>query len=357
MCVVGNDELPTLEAYRLLAENAPDMITWHDEKGRVTFASAAAKRLFGEPPASIAGEGLFERVHVADRPLYLTALSRAAAGNEQVSVTFRVRRSSPGDVVEYVPVEMRCRPIPVPGGEAGNSCLVAVTRDVSDRKAHEAELKRARDAAEEASRAKTEFLANMSHELRTPLNAVIGFADILSGEMFGKLSEARYREYARLIHESGKHLLNVVNDILDISKVEAGKFPLVKEPVDVGALVALSCDIMRHAAEQRSLALIADVAPGLPPLPADRRTCKQMLLNLIANAIKFTDPGGVVRVSAREAEGNIELSVADNGIGIAKQDLPRLGNPFVQANNAYGRVGHGTGLGLSVVKIGRASCR
>jgi cell cycle sensor histidine kinase DivJ len=106
---------------------------------------------------------------------------------------------------------------------------------------------------------------------------------------------------------------------------------------------------MRHAAEQRSLALIADVAAGLPALPADRRTCKQMLLNLIANAIKFTDPGGVVRVSAREAQGNIELSVADNGIGIAKQDLPKLGDPFVQANNAYGRAGQGTGLGLSVV--------
>ena len=345
MCVLGNDELLALEAYRLLAENAPDMITRHDEKGRVAFASAAAERLFGEPPASILGDGLFERVHVADRPLYLTALSRAAAVSEPVSVAFRVRRSSPGDAVEYVPVELRCLPVAV----RDSLCLVAVTRDVSEQRAYEAELERARDAAEEASRAKTEFLANMSHELRTPLNAVIGFADILSGELFGKLSEARYREYARLIHESGKHLLNVVNDILDMSKVEARKFRLVKEPVDVGALVALSCDIMRHAAEQRSLALIADVVPGLPALAADRRTCKQMLLNLIANAIKFTDPGGVVRVSAREAQGNIELSVADNGIGIAKQDLPKLGNPFVQANNAYGRAGHGTGLGLSVV--------
>src|SRR5262245_52045632 len=113
MCVVGNDELLALEAYRLLAENAPDVITRHDEKGRVTFASAAAERLFGDPPASILGEGLFERVHVADRPVYLTALSRAAAGNEQLSLAFRVRRSSPGDAVEYVPVEMRCRPVAV----------------------------------------------------------------------------------------------------------------------------------------------------------------------------------------------------------------------------------------------------
>jgi cell cycle sensor histidine kinase DivJ len=350
MCVLCDDESVRLEAYRLLAENAPDMITRHDAKGRVVFASAAAERLLGEPAESIAGDGLFERVHVADRPLYLTALSRALVENEQVSVAFRVRRSSPGDAVEYVSVEMRCRPVRVPEGrEPGTPSLVAVTRDVSDHKAHEAELVRARDAAEEASRAKTEFLANMSHELRTPLNAVIGFADILSGELFGTLSEARYREYARLIHESSKHLLNVVNDILDMSKVEARKFRLVKEPVDVGALVALSCDIMRQAAEQRSLALIADVAPCLPALPADRRTCKQMLLNLIANAIKFTDPGGVVRVSAREAQGNIELSVADNGIGIAKKDLPKLGNPFVQADNGRGRGGDGTGLGLSVV--------
>jgi cell cycle sensor histidine kinase DivJ len=216
---------------------------------------------------------------------------------------------------------------------------------------------RARDAAEEASRAKTEFLANTSHELRTPLNAVIGFADILSGELFGTLSEARYREYARLIHESSKHLLNVVNDILDMSKVEARKFRLVKEPVDVGALVALSCDIMRQAAEQRSLALIADVAPCRPALPADRRTCKQMLLNLIANAIKFTDPGGVVRVSAREVQGNIELSVADNGIGIAKKDLPKLGNPFVQANNAYGRAGTDRARAFGRERSCRASWR
>ena len=347
MCVLSKNESLPAEAYRLLAENAPDMITRHDEKGRVLFASAAAERLVGEPAASLAGDGLFERVHVADRPLYLTALSRALAGKDQTAVAFRVRRSGPGGAVEYVPVEMRCRPETAP--ERSGVRLVAVTRDVSEREAYEAELVRARDAAEEASRAKTEFLANMSHELRTPLNAVIGFADILSGELFGTLSEPRYREYARLIHESSKHLLNVVNDILDMSKVEARKFRLVKEPVDVGALVDLSCDMMRHAAEQRALTLTADVAPGLPALAADRRTCKQMLLNLIANAIKFTDPGGVVRVSARAVEGNIELSVADNGIGIAKQDLPKLGTPFVQAKNARGRGAEGAGLGLSVV--------
>jgi cell cycle sensor histidine kinase DivJ len=228
--------------------------------------------------------------------------------------------------------------------------IVAVTRDISDRKAQEAELMRTRDEAESASRAKTQFLANMSHELRTPLNAVIGFSEILNRELFGTLGEARYRDYARLIHESGEHLLNVVNDILDMSKIEAGKFRIVKEPFDVAPLVKSCCDIMRHTAEQRSLSLIMDVAPGIPELPADKRACKQMLLNVISNAIKFTDPGGWVRVSARASGGKVEFVVSDNGIGIAEQDLPKLGNPFVQANNSYDRSYDGAGLGLSVVK-------
>jgi two-component system, cell cycle sensor histidine kinase DivJ len=141
-----------------------------------------------------------------------------------------------------------------------------------------------------------------------------------------------------------------VNDILDMSKIEAGKFGIVREPFDVAPLIKSCCDIMRHAAEQRSLSLIMDVAHGIPELPADKRACKQMLLNVISNAIKFTDPGGWVRVSARATGGNVEFAVSDNGIGIAEQDLPKLGNPFVQANNSYDRSYDGAGLGLSVVK-------
>lgn len=339
------------ERYRLLAENATDMITRHDEKGRVVFASLAAQQLFGEAAQKITGDGLFERVHVADRPAYMTALSRSFANNEPMAVEFRVRRAGPAEAARYVWVEMRCRPLPVSGGEAlDRPGIVAVTRDISDRKAQEADLTRTRDDAESASRAKTQFLANMSHELRTPLNAVIGFSEILNRELFGTLGEARYRDYARLINESGEHLLNVVNDILDMSKIEAGKFKIVKEPFDVAPLVKSCCDIMRHTAEQRSLSLIVDIAPGIPELPADKRACKQMLLNVISNAIKFTDAGGWVRVSAKVAGGNVELSVADNGIGIAEADLPKLGNPFVQVNNSYDRSYDGAGLGLSVVK-------
>jgi cell cycle sensor histidine kinase DivJ len=332
------------ENNRRLVDNHPDLITRHDEKGSVIFASPAGRELVGESEQTMIGDGLFQRVHVADRPAYLTALSRALAGNAPAAVEFRVRRSGPGGPVQYVWVEMRCRP--ETDGVAG---VFAVTREISDRKAHEAELLRARDNAESASRAKTQFLAKLSHELRTPLNAVIGFSEILNREMFGTLGEARYRDYARLIRESGEHILHVVNEVLDLSKIEAGKFKIVKEPLDVGALVALCCDMMRHAAEERSLSLIIDVAPGIPALAADKQACRQMLLNVIANAVKFTDPGGFVRVTARVKAGNVELSVADNGIGIAKQDLPKLGNPFVQADNSCSRGHDGTGLGLSVV--------
>jgi len=338
------------ERYRLLAENATDMITRHDEKGRVLFASLAAQQLFGEPVQKIAGEGLFERVHVADRPAYLTALSRSLANNEPIAVEFRIRRAGGAEPARYVWVEMRCRPLRAEDTAIGRPGIVAVTRDISDRKAQEAEILRTRDEAESASRAKTQFLANMSHELRTPLNAVIGFSEILNRELFGTLGEARYRDYARLIHESGEHLLNVVNDILDMSKIEAGKFKIVKEPFDVASLVKSCCDLLRHTAEQRSLSLILDVAHGIPELPADKRACKQMLINVISNAIKFTDPGGWVRVTARRVDENVELAVADNGIGIAEADLPKLGKPFVQANNSYDRSYDGAGLGLSVVK-------
>lgn len=338
------------ERYRLLAENVTDMITRHDDKGRVVFASHAAQSLFGEPVHKILGDGLFERVHVADRPAYLTTLSRCLANNDAMAVEFRVRRAGGSDTSRYVWVEMRCRPMPSSGDAQDRAGIVAVTRDISDRKAQEAELLKTRDVAESASRAKTQFLANMSHELRTPLNAVIGFSEILNRELFGTLGEARYRDYARLIHESGEHLLHMVNDILEMSKIEAGKFKIVKEPFSVGALVKSCCDIMRHTAERRSLSLIVDIEPGIPELPADKRACKQMLLNVISNAIKFTDPGGWVRVSAKVVGRTLALAVADNGIGIAESDLPKLGNPFVQANNSYDRSYDGAGLGLSVVK-------
>jgi cell cycle sensor histidine kinase DivJ len=346
-----NAVLPGDELYRLLVDNVSDMITRHDEKGRVLFASLGAKQLLGEPTQKVLGDGLFERVHVADRPAYLTALSQCLANNAPTAVELRVRHAGGIETARYVWAEMHCRPMRgAHGAGLERLSIVAVTRNISDRKNQEAELVRTRDEADSANRIKTQFLANMSHELRTPLNSIMGFSEILNRELFGSLGEGRYRDYAHLIHESGEHLLNVVNDILDISKIETGKFKIVKEPVDLASLVESCCDVMRHTAEQKQLTLMVEVAPVLPALAADRRACKQMLLNVISNAIKFTNPGGSVRVSARALNGTVEIAVTDNGVGIAAAELPKLGNPFVQASNSRDASCEGAGLGLSVVK-------
>lgn len=337
------------ERYRLLAENVNDMITLHDRRGRVVFASQAARQLLGASAPAVLGDGFFEHVHVADRPAFLSALNRCRASNEPMSVEFRLRRGGATDNAYYAWVEMRCRPMPQ-GDSFGESGVVAVTRDISQHKESEANLVRARGEAEGASRAKSQFLASMSHELRTPLNAIIGFSEILERELFGQLGEERYRDYARLIHESGEHLLGVVNGILDMSKIEAGKFTIVREPFGVGALVESCCEIMRHTAETKGLTLTTEVAADLPELAADKRACKQMLLNVISNAVKFTETGGWVKVAASVENGNVVFAVSDNGIGIAEKDLPRLGNPFVQAASSYDRSYEGAGLGLSVVR-------
>lgn len=342
--------------YRLLAENATDMITRHNARGQVLFASIASELMLGVSSRMLLGSGLFERIHVADRPAYLNALSRSVELNESVSVEFRVRSNASGgagnahSVNMFHWVEMRCRPVVQTENNDGAHEIVAVTRDISARKEQEDELLRARDNAESASQAKTHFLANMSHELRTPLNAIIGFSEILSREMYGRIGEERYREYAHLIHESGEHLLSVVNEVLDMSKIEAGKFDIIVEPFNVDGLVNSCCEIMRHQGEKKSITIQMETGADMPELVADKRACKQILLNLLANAIKFTDEGGSVKVLANRLRDDIELVVEDNGIGIATQDIPKLGSPFVQAESSYDRGYEGAGLGLSVVK-------
>ena len=325
------------------------MITLHDQSGRVVFASQAARQLLGAAAPAVLGEGLFEHVHVADRPAFLSALNRCRANNEPMSVEFRLRRGGAAENACYAWVEMRCRPMPRSDGFE-QSRVVAVTRDISQHKESEANLVRARGVFYWFYSYVGLFLASMSHELRTPLNAIIGFSEILERELFGQLGEDRYRDYARLIHESGEHLLGVVNGILDMSKIEAGKFTIVREPFGVGALVESCCEVLRHTAETKGLSLETELADDLPELAADKRACKQMLLNLISNAVKFTEKGGWVKVAASVEKGNVVFAVSDNGIGIAEKDLPRLGNPFVQAASSYDRSYEGAGLGLSVVR-------
>ena len=336
--------------FRLLAENISDIVTGHTDNADIVFVTPAVERVLGVRPDTIRGDGLFRMIHVADRPAYLTAVSDAVQRGLTSEVEFRLRVDDETGRGRWLWLEMRCRPLAEADPFGGGARVVAVTRDITERKAQEAELRRAREVAEEASHAKTRFLANVSHELRTPLNAIIGFSEMLGAEVFGPLGDARQREYVHLIHESGSHLLQVVNDILDMSKIEAGSFDVAPEPFDLLNLIDGVRQMMSHQAEERGLTLKLAGGFDLPEVVADRRACKQILINLLSNAVKFTDRGGSVSLGARREGELVAIFVRDTGIGIAEKDLRRLGTPFVQADSGYDRRHEGTGLGLSVVK-------
>jgi cell cycle sensor histidine kinase DivJ len=233
---------------------------------------------------------------------------------------------------------------------AGGLEVVAVMRDITERKAQEEIVEAARSEAEQANAAKSRFLATMSHELRTPLNAVIGFSEMLLHEESMQLDDAKRHEYARLIHESGNHLLSVVNLVLDMSKIESGNFVITPEPFALAGVVRDCCDLLTLKANDVGLDLVMRLPPDLPEMVADKRALKQVLLNLLSNAVKFTDRGGRVTVSAKSDATHVTVTVQDTGIGIAAEDLSRLGDPFFQARDAYNRPYDGTGLGLSIVK-------
>jgi signal transduction histidine kinase len=207
----------------------------------------------------------------------------------------------------------------------------------------------AKQAAETANKLKSEFLANMSHELRTPLNAIIGFSDVMRQRLFGPMHE-RYDEYAGLIFASGQLLLNLISDILDLAKVEAGKVELDPAPVDLAEAASTCVEMNRSRAVKGNIALRAEIPAGLPVLVADARAVQQILLNLVSNAVKFTPPGGEIVLSARAKGEMLQLVVRDTGIGIPEKALPRIGNAFEQADNNPHCAREGTGLGLALVK-------
>jgi cell cycle sensor histidine kinase DivJ len=222
-------------------------------------------------------------------------------------------------------------------------------RDITAKVETEAELLRSKEQAEASSTAKSAFLANMSHELRTPLNAIIGFSELLGNSEFAPTEPARQREYASIIHASSAHLLSIVNAILDVSKIEAGQFDIAPEAFDVEPLIDACCNMMRLKAQEGGIELARPPLDRPVEIVADQRACRQILLNLLSNAVKFTPRGGTVTVEARRDGAYLMLSVADTGIGIAAEHLPRLGDPFYQVRAAYDRPYEGTGLGLSMV--------
>jgi len=330
--------------YRFLADNAMDLITRHSADGRIRFASPAARTLLGRNPETLIGLAPSALVCPEDLKPMQAAFMDASYFARAATAEVRLKRSD-GTLVW---TEMRCRPAAPSAGEPAD--IVAVTRDISERKRNEAALIEARDQAEDANRAKSRFLANMSHELRTPLNAIIGFSEVMTHEMFGPVGSPRYLEYATLINESGNHLLELINGILDMSKIEAGKFELSEELFDLAETGDQAVRFVKMAADRKGVALKLSVAHAARTIFADKRAIKQVLVNLLTNGVKFTPRGGEVRVVARRDAGGVEIAVSDTGVGISAEDLLRLGKPFEQAEGSYARSQEGTGLGLALVK-------
>ncbi|HXF89758.1 MAG TPA: PAS domain-containing sensor histidine kinase [Xanthobacteraceae bacterium] len=342
------------DRYRLVAGSMSEALTRHAPDGAVLYASPSAQQLFGAEPCDLLGQGLYDRVHEADRRAYAVALADAAAGKPTV-MEFRARRGpARGRLLQYVWVEMRCRPLAATGHAADEHAdeheVIALARDISDRKEQQRTVEDVgRELAATGERS-ARLLATLSHELRSPLNAIIGFSQVMANELQMPRDDARWRSYARLINESGTHMMSVVEAMLDASKVEDLKASLAPEAFDPGPVIGSCCDLFALEIRRAGLELILRLDPNLPSIVADLRAFRQILINLLTNAIKYTDRGGSIVVSARAEDAALLVSVEDTGIGVAREDLPRLADPYFQAGSGRGRRPHGSGLGLSIVK-------
>jgi cell cycle sensor histidine kinase DivJ len=338
-------------AYRHLVEHVQDGVLRFAGNGEVLLASQSSEKLFGCQRYELTAQSIGDRLHVLDRPVFLTAFADASQRGTSRVIEVRMRKDDPhtSGAPQFNWVEVSLSPVMenVEGGMRHE--VIALLRDISARKTNEAAMAEARRQAEEASEAKTRFLATIGHELRTPLNAVVGFSEMMSSGIGGELAPT-HKEYAGLIHQSGRHLLDVVGMLLDMSKLEAGKFELQTEPFQMQSIIEPSFKMIEATAAQRGIRLRTEIAPKLPMLIGDERACRQILLNLLSNAIKFSHDSGTVTVSLKRQGQCLNLTVADEGIGMAPESLSRVGEPFFQAQDGLARRYEGTGLGLSIVK-------
>ncbi|MGZ9109186.1 MAG: PAS domain-containing sensor histidine kinase [Micavibrio sp.] len=282
--------------------------------------------------------------HKRDVGRLLQAFQRAIIEQNNYDMEFRITR--PDGEVRYIRCEGRCE-------HDGNDEVVAlfgIMQDVTERTINEQNLTEAKEAAERAYAAKSQFLANMSHELRTPLNAIIGFSEMMQRQLLGPIGSDRYLDYIAGIRESGEHLLDLISDILDMSKIEAGKYELDLEELNVAKVIRLAIHMMEGRATEAKIRITADLANEGLQVVADRRALMQVLLNLMSNSVKFTEPGGAVRIECIEREDYLSIKVHDNGIGIPANLLKNITRPFEQAASHYTRKHEGTGLGLSITK-------
>lgn len=339
--------IATLE---VIVAQASDGVLMLDATGRITSANAAAEALFAFPPGKLTGRAFVDLIAPVDRRSaldYLDGLARNGIGSllqdgrELTAETASDRRVTLHVVLGRMP-------------DSAEAAYCATLRDVSRWKTSEEELTAARRRAEQASTQKSDFLAKISHEIRTPLNAIIGFSEVMLSERFGAIGVERYKDYLRDIQSSGTHIMSLVNDLLDLSKVEAGKLDLKFDTVHLSEVLSECVNLMQPQANRERIIIRASITQGLPPVVADLRSIRQIVLNLLSNAIKFTPPGGQVIVSASlEETSEVVVRVRDTGYGMSPSEVETALEPFRQIANGRGRgtgPGAGTGLGLPLTK-------
>jgi PAS domain S-box-containing protein len=338
---VADDEL------RAILDVASDGIITLDKDGRILSFSAGAESIFGLNASSVIGTGLAELLTAESRKSlrdYLAALNGpglAAVFNDGREVTAANRQGG------TVPLFLTVGKIQSP---ASRAVFCVVVRDITSFKRTEKELREAKEVAESASRQKSEFLARISHELRTPLNAIMGFSEVMQQERFGPLRNDKYKAYANDIHTSGSHLLSLINDLLDLSKVEAGKLELDFTAVSLEEASDNAIKLLQQQATVSRILVRKSFPNKLPRVVADHRALKQVIINLLSNAIKYTNAGGEVIVSAAfEKNGEVKFRVKDSGIGMTEEQLSEALQPFTRLETP-GRDRQGTGLGLPLTK-------
>nr|WP_278514119.1 HAMP domain-containing sensor histidine kinase [Brucella anthropi] len=316
-----------------------------DSDGVVASVDMNSAKLLGVQSKMLEGTALIDRVHVADRVEYLSLLADLRAGSASSKIDVRLRSIENGDTV-FRTYRLE--------GAASARAITLVGRSLEGEQKLLDEIATLKAELESERIGKGRLLAAVSHELRTPLNSIIGFSDMLSHEMGGKLANEKQREYAGLIHQSGHYLLELVNAVLDNSRLETGNYSIDPQNFAFRDAAEMCTSVMLPQAEKKGVAFCHRVGAGIGELVADRRAIQQILLNLASNAVKFTQSGGCVTIDATRvmASGRamLEISVSDTGIGIEPEDMQRIGTPFVRADNNYTRAQEGSGLGLSVVK-------
>ena len=321
--------------------NVADSILMVDQAGIIETANPASNLLFGYSAQSLEGLRLGDLIEGGLGRLEEVSQDAHRVGNVSHQAV-AIRNGGTKFTVEIDASVMRFK---------DRRYYLAAMRDVSERERRKQELEEAREIAEMANRAKSDFLANVSHELRTPLNAIIGFSEMLMAGNHGPLGSDHYYEYAQLIHEGGSHLMAVISDILDVSKIEAGKLILVDEMVDVGELTESAMSLLRGRATRAGIRMGKEIPEDLPKLRVDPRIIKQVLINLLSNAVKFTKEDGWIELAARcREDGGFELTVSDSGVGISPDDIENVMTPFGQVSDPYSKEKEGTGLGLPLAK-------